>query len=448
MPELRPYQLEDVEFLSKRTRSACFNEQRTGKTPTALKTFEKQGLKKILIICPASAIYQWQEEFELWLNRPCIAVTGTRAQKINLVSEWTDGLVISYDSFKDTAKHEGLHQIILKAQPDGVILDEAHRIKNAKTAISKAVFKCIKVPYRMALTGTPAPNKPHEIFNILKWLYPDTFSSKWRFINYFFWVTDRRRPGGGTFKDINGFKPGKEQELIRTLSNISTQRKRIEVMPWLPNKDYQQIKLPCTPEQTRYLQDLKDHFETEHIVTQGILDRLVRMRQICLHPALLNLKGKSPKINWIRDYLNDYPNRPIIIFSKFTSFLKLIDQELPSIRKGVIIGETPIKERNYLKNAFQNGDLNLLLINIDAGKEALTLDRAEITIFTDKYPPVGDIQQAEDRFVATTRAKANKPHTIIELMMKNTYDEQLYTLLRQRKSETDIINDYKRYLGR
>jgi hypothetical protein len=54
--------------------------------------------------------------------------------------------------------------------------------------------------------------------------------------------------------------------------------------------------------------------------------------------------------------------------------------------------------------------------------------------------------QAEDRFISTTEDKASKPHTIIELMIKDTYDEQLYKLLEQRKSATDIINDYKKYL--
>lgn len=98
-------------------------------------------------------------------------------------------------------------------------------------------------------------------------------------------------------------------------------------------------------------------------------------------------------------------------------------------------------------NEFQSGRCNLLLINIDAGKEGLTLDRAEVTIFTDKYPPIGDIEQAEDRFIATSEDKADKPHTIIELCMKGTYDEQLYDLLKKRKSETDVINDFKKYLG-
>ena len=88
------------------------------------------------------------------------------------------------------------------------------------------------------------------------------------------------------------------------------------------------------------------------------------------------------------------------------------------------------------------------MINIDAGKEALTLDSADTIIFTDKYPPYGDIAQAEDRFIATTKNKADKEHTIYELILKGTYDEALYDLVNIRATSTDVINNYKIYLKR
>ena len=112
----------------------------------------------------------------------------------------------------------------------------------------------------------------------------------------------------------------------------------------------------------------------------------------------------------------------------------------------MIVGETPPKQRALFIKAFQTGIINLLIIQIDAGKEALTLDRAEAIIFTDKFPPVGDIEQAEDRFVATTEDKANKAHVIYELIMKGTYDEQIYELLEARASAVDAINNFKKYM--
>ena len=81
MPKLRPYQKEDVIKLSKLKCSACLNEQRTGKTPTALMIIKAQQRKKVLIVCPGSALYKWKEEFELWVGRPCLVLDGTPKQR-------------------------------------------------------------------------------------------------------------------------------------------------------------------------------------------------------------------------------------------------------------------------------------------------------------------------------------------------------------------------------
>ena len=69
MPKLRPYQKYDVFKLAQLKCSDCLNEQRTGKTPTALMIMHLQQRKKILIVCPSVAAYNWKEEFETWLKK-------------------------------------------------------------------------------------------------------------------------------------------------------------------------------------------------------------------------------------------------------------------------------------------------------------------------------------------------------------------------------------------
>ena len=448
--KLREYQTEDAKFLASLPCSACFNEQRTGKTPTALETIKLRNLQddRILIITTASSIYQWKEEYERWLNKPCQICTGTPTQKRKAINGWENGLVISLDSFKETSNREGLIKPILNSKPSMIILDEAHKIKNPRTASAKAIFKTSNIPYRLALTGTPAQGKPYDIYSILKFLFPSDFRGFWKFLEEYFIIEDQTiyvqgRPR--VIKTYEKFQPGKDKELQQLLSTFSTQRKRKEVMSWLPDKFYQRVRLEPTKEQVKYLQDLAKTYRTEGIVTVGTLDRLVRYRQICLDPGLLNLKGKSPKTKWIKQYIKDNPDEQIIIFSKFTSFLCKIAEELETTW-AMLIGSTTPKQRGMFIKDFQQGRFQVFLINIDAGKEALTLDAASTTIFTDKYPPIGSIEQAEDRFIASTKEKAHKAHKIVELCMKGTFDEELYKLLEQRKSETDIINNYNQYL--
>lgn len=459
--DLRDYQLEDVAYLAAKKRMACFNEQRTGKTPTALSTMVMHGVHKLLIVAPASTLYTWAQECKhWWFDEPAIVVDGTAAKRKKLIEEWKTGaLIISYECLREkqsTIKDEDgnllgltitgdLEYIRKHKDIEGIILDEAHRIKNHKSKQALALFSLSKIPYKLALTGTPAPGKQHEIFSILHWLYPDVFTGYWRFIDYYFTQYEEYN-ASGKYKVIGTFQPGKAKELQEFLDVISTRRLRSSVMAWLPEKDREVIKLPMTIEQQKYVSELNQYFEIEgtEVDAVNILAKLIKIRQILLGPKVLGLKGKSPKAEWIKQYLNDYPEKSVIIFSNFTEWLKLLGEELNC--KDFIIGETTKQERERVKTEFQAGKIKLLLINIKAGKEGITLDTADTIIFTDKYPPVGDIQQAEDRFVATTKEKLNTGHTIIDLVMEDSYEEHILKMLANNASEIDIINNYIKYL--
>ena len=459
---LREYQKEDVKLLAARKCAGCFNEQRTGKTPTALVTMRVKEVRKLLIVAPASTLYTWAEECKTWWYQdlPVSVVDGTAAKRKKIISSWTEGaLIISYECLRETQRtvKDELGNIIeiqftgdltlIKRHKDiqGIILDEAHRIKNHKSKQALALFSLQYVPHRLALTGTPAPGKQHEIFSILHWLYPEVYSGYWRFIDYYFNQYEEYN-SNGKYKVIGSFKNNKAQELQQFLDVISTRRLRASVMAWLPEKDKQIIKLPMTDEQTKYIDELNQYFEITgtEVDAVNILAKLIKIRQILLSPQVLDLKGKSPKAEWIKQYLADYPEKSIIIFSNFTTWLKLLAKELKC--DNLIIGETSKPRREQLKQEFQEGKIKLLLINIKAGKEGLTLDRADVTIFTDKYPPVGDIQQAEDRFVATTKDRLNTGHTIIDLVMQDSYEQNILKMLAENASEIDIINNYINYL--
>lgn len=459
MPALRPYQKEDLEFLLKKPCAGIFSEQRTGKTPLAISVAKERKVNKTLIICPPSAIPVWVTQWKEWYpEQDIIGVTGTSyAKKKEKIDQWKNALVVSYDSLKATKIRKGLIDDIraaLKTQrdPDMVIIDEAHRIQTRSSATTSAVYEFIHTPYKLALTGTPASNKPYQIFSILRWLYPKTFKSYWNYIGEFYKAEKQVNHNTGVqFTVIGDFISNeKKREHAEILNSIAIQRKRKDVMQWLPEKEYIRIALEPTTKQKQAIDYLNKYYEVGDIETQGILDQLMRERQLCLAPELLDIKSESPKTNWVIQYLKDYPDRKILIFSKFTSYLKLLSEAItkaiPERKPELFIGETSITKRAQIVKDFQDNKTNLLLLNIDAAKEAITLDEAEVAIFTDKYPPIGSIQQAEDRFVATTEAKKDKQHEIIELCIKNTYDERLYDIIKNNITMTDVINDYKKYL--
>lgn len=457
--ELRPYQKEDVEFLKGLQAAGCFNEQRTGKTPTALMTVKAKGLadERVLVITTSSALFIWQDEYERWLGKPCSVVAGTPTRKKKIISEWTHGLIISLGSLKETAKNPGYLPEILKMNPQMVIFDEAHNARNTETRAFASIHRLVKIPHKLALTGTPAYGRQYDIFAVLSFLYPNVFRSKYSFLNEYFdqtqttiWTKDSTgRPMPRVIKEYTNFKKGKDLELQRFLDSHCTQRKRKDVMQWLPEKDKQIIRLPQTDEQIKSIKELMETFETGDVVTQGVLDRLTRVRQICVDPTLLGIKSASPKTQFILDYIQDNPDTPVIIFSNFTAYLWKLTEELHNkrIKYAMIVGDVSPNKRAIFQKDFQSGKFNVFLINIQAGKEALTLDRAEAMIFTDAYAPVGAMEQAEDRFIATSEKFKDKPHTIYYLTMKDSFEEHIIDLLQQRKTETEIINDFRNQLN-
>ena len=456
---LRDYQLEDAKFLAQRSRAACFNEQRTGKTPTICKVLQLRGLagRRVLIVAPKSALLPWADEYTRWTGERSTVCTGTPAQRKNVVSEWTEGaLLISYDTLKRTTrldKKTGLPRCygeldtVLGRSPDCVILDEAHRIKDRETANAGAAFKLAeRVPNRYALTGTPAPGRPYDVWSILNFLFPEKFASYWKFIEAFF--TPERKTNhatGKTYIDEGALNSTGRKFMLNVLPLFSTQRKRKDVMPWLTDDPPITVRLPLVSAQKKALDELAETWETGDIVTKGVLDRLIRYRQICLDPNILGIRSVCPKTAWILDYIDDYPDRSIIIFSKFTTYLHRLSDAIEQ-EHGLIVGATSAKDRAEYVKRFQDKSIKILLLQIDTSKEALTLDTAEATIFTDRYPPYGDLMQAEARFVASTESRADKLNLIYYLVMRGSYDEELQQVIASRGSEIDVINNFNKYL--
>lgn len=113
--KLRDYQKEDVKFLAARNTAACFNEQRTGKTPISLSTMKVKAVRKLLIIAPASTLYTWAKECKNWYfeDLPAIVVDGSAAVRRMLIERWTEGaLIISYECLREVTRYKKMRKVI------------------------------------------------------------------------------------------------------------------------------------------------------------------------------------------------------------------------------------------------------------------------------------------------------------------------------------------------
>jgi SNF2 family DNA or RNA helicase len=375
---------------------------------------------------------------ENWTNYTCLAVNGAKQKRSKTYTEWTSNkgcLVLS----KDTAKADF---DLLKNEKDyALVVDEAHFLRNYKSQQSKAVFQLGKnASKRLALTGTPAVNEGSEIYGILHFLYPSRFSSYWAFVERYFRVFDA--PWG--VKEVSGYK--RKEELQEILDLISVQRKRSEVMQWIPPKQYQTISLQMDSKQRKAYDEMLHMFTVEEadLDAPSVLAQLTRLRQICLAPELLNIAAPSAKEQFILEWLENNPNEQVIIFSNFSSYLKKLHHKLYKgpYKYGILTGETSKQTRSDLVESFQNGSIKILLANIQAAGVGLTLDKASTVIFLDRAYTPSENAQAEDRIVPTTE-NSNQDCMIIDVVCENSIDEHINDILSKKKSVIEVVNNYK-----
>jgi SNF2 family DNA or RNA helicase len=438
--KLRPYQKTDINFLSKLPHAAIFNEQRTGKTPTTLKLIEAEGHEKVIVVCPASLVLNWKKEVETWLTGyEVIAVKGTKKQRLKQYEQAAHlkkgFLILS----KDTAKADC---DLINPVNHVLIVDEAHFLRNYQSKQSKAVFQLGKnAVKRLALTGTPAVNKGDDLYGILHFLYPNRFSSYWGFVDRYFntWTT----PWGT--KEVSKYK--RKEELQEILDLISVQRKRSEVMQWIPPKQYQTIEVEMDVKQRKAYESMLNTFvvmgENGETKTDApsVLAQLTRLRQICLSPNLLDIEAGSAKEQFVLEWLEDNPNEQVVIFSNFSSYLKKLDTKIKA-KAGLIIGETSKENRQGIVNQFQEGSCKIILANIQAAGVGLTLDAASTVIFLDRAYTPTDNAQAEDRIVPTTE-NSNQRCTIIDVICKDSIDQKINDLLSKKQSIIEVVNNYR-----
>lgn len=447
MLELRPYQREDVEFIKQHKTVGIFNEQRTGKTPTVCTALKEMNINHYVVVCPNSLLYMWQSAIKLWADLDAIVYTGAKC-----VQDWTKSnvpIIINYEQLRGNKnKQNALVTYLQRRKVEAVVLDEAHTIRNRQSLTCKTCSLLgRRTDVRIAVTGTPAYNTPQDVWAVVNWIMPGYLGTYYDFCRNFFKMDKIFLYGKIIEKETAKYIPGRDVILANMLAKISVQRKRKDIMEWCTDIEPTIIKLHGSADQMHAITCLEKFFEYKDVQTVNLLDNMQKIRQICADMRLIGHEGKSPKTDWCVSFLKDNPDKSVIIFSLSTKYINLLTRVLKdnNIDSATITGETHPKDREKLVQDFQHSRLKILLIQALCGKEGLTLDQADVAIFLDNYPPAGIYDQAKDRLVATNPDRV-KSQELIHVMIQNTYDERLFYLVAHNIKETEILNDYHKYI--
>ena len=325
MLELYPYQQQDLNFLSQWGRSANFSEPGVGKTPVGVRLIHKLEGIPCLVICPNAVRYHWEDEIRrFWIGKPPKIVQYQGKPSKRKAIEQPEILIVNYELFR-----QDFDDYFSKFEYKMTLFDEAHRLKNRNAKVTKCAYK-LKTEYIHLITGTPITNQFDDIWSYLRLLFPDQFSSYWRFIYRYGNVVNN-----GFGKEIVGVKQSRLPELTSIIQQFSIRHTKKEVLPELPDKTYQTIYVDLTPKQRKAYDEMKQYMyaelDQEEVEVPNIVSQLMRLRQITLTPQLAGFENnESAKLPALLEIIQErvLASKQTVVMSEFKQWIDIVEEAL------------------------------------------------------------------------------------------------------------------------
>ena len=366
--QLFPHQQEAKLFLLSRRRAILADQPRVGKTlPTAAAALENLPA---LIVCPAIAKTVWEAAFaKLAPNVSVHVVNGKReASEVNSA----DITIINYD-------------VLQYAQTDldrynTLVLDECHRIKNPKAQRTKAAMLAMKkIDCVYALSGTPLPNRPIELWPILHGL--GIYRGGWydfaaRYAKM--WVA----PWG---LDTSGASNLVE---LKDMMKPHVMRRKKETI----FKDYKE------PQVSLITFDLavdkrEQSFDADALVANP--NALLAFEGLSEIMREAGIRKAPLAIEFIADLLNS--DEPVVVFAHHKEVVAMLNDGLKEHKPVMVVGDTPKAQRQKNIDAFQSGRTKCFIGNIGSCGEGIDLSAADTIVFVEPTWQTSALEQASSR---------------------------------------------------
>lgn len=446
MKALLPFQAEMVPTLADRN-ILLADDCGLGKTIQAIEATKRYSKGPVLIVCPRNVKAWWAQEI---LNQeagvPYVCGPAGRDIPWGDIFPRAQGHPLKYVIVHPEAVRYAV--LDLKAiQWDWIVVDEAHRFKNRKAVQTKAL-RTLKARRRTAMTATPYGRHPGDMWALLRWLYPRRFTSYWRWYDKY---VDSYQPPDKPYSIPRG--PKNLKAMAREISDIYRRRTKEEVGLDLPPLTYADVPVMIDGDtEGLYRQLLTDMYAEIHgkeVILENALVRVIRLHQAALDASLLVDTGYMyplgevpPKVRWLEEWLDDHPNEPVILVSRYRKFVEMWLQGLaPS---ATIVGGMTQRQVQAALAAFY--DTGRLVGSLSAMCEGLNLQMAATIIVTDgTWSPVQSYQLSQ----RIHRIGQTQPCQVIHLVGKLASGRQPYTVdrlvrraIQRRMSEAAMVDEF------
>lgn len=213
-----PWQTRGAQLLMNEGYGALMFSPGLGKSRPAIRAGRSVG--RMLWVCPAMTRLSIAREVAHWWPEAQVGIVGDKKRP----TKGADAVIVSYQGLERVMESEADFQ--------AVVVDEFHNVKNKKAVRSKQVRQIIETqkPSMLALlSGTPIPNRPHDLWNPLDMMCPRRFGSEWLFQERYSIIGHN-----GYGRTIGGLNPAYSEELAARLDYIGVRATEKDAIGHLP----------------------------------------------------------------------------------------------------------------------------------------------------------------------------------------------------------------------
>lgn len=412
-----------------------------GKTILSIATMIGNHKKKTLIILPKSLVCQWASQIELFTSK----------LKVHVIRKSSDRL-LDVDIDDNVARVYIVSQSLLNLRNsvvgsslvhniywDRVIIDEAHMLRNSKSKLYEAC-SMLKTDIRWALTATPVMNRMSDFVNIMGWIGVCKFLCQ-----------------GEKDAITKHFLLRRTKEDVLAENRMNHCVVQVKYIPFISLDEadfYMKI----------FNQERKMLMTSSNTRTTDLLEHLLRVRQLCIHPQLYldgmsrkkgesygNWTGETTKMNALLSCLKEQPSGDkTLIFCQFVREMDIYETRLNvmGVHSVRLDGTMNVTERDNAVKTFTNDpNITVFIIQINTGGQGINLQIANrIYIMSPNWNPAIEHQAigrshrtGQTKTVYVTKFCINSGDTTLPFIEENILK------LQERKKEiiSNILNDQR-----